>query len=173
MCGPFRVPTRDGDNYFTTFIDDFSRYGYALEIDARILNMVPTKNVGKTPYEIWHGRLPNCLFLGAMRFLMMFKTLLLSDKLKNLLPSSIILHDSKLAVEEAIPTNVVKQVPPKNKENNVAHAAPIIHKSSRPAHLLERYYGFQIDSEGHDLGDHYEPNTYHQAMVESGSKKWL
>nr|GFA82374.1 retrotransposon protein, putative, Ty1-copia subclass [Tanacetum cinerariifolium] len=29
---------------------------YALETAARILNMVPTKKVDKTPYEIWHGQ---------------------------------------------------------------------------------------------------------------------
>nr|GEY20098.1 hypothetical protein [Tanacetum cinerariifolium] len=31
---------------------------YALETDARILNMVPTKKVEKTPYEVWHGQAP-------------------------------------------------------------------------------------------------------------------
>ena len=28
VCGPFRSPTRHGERYFVTFIDDFSRYGY-------------------------------------------------------------------------------------------------------------------------------------------------
>ncbi|GKD42559.1 retrotransposon protein, putative, ty1-copia subclass [Tanacetum coccineum] len=153
VCGPFRIVSRQGANYFVTFIDDFSRYGYvyllkhkhkvfetfkvfqkevenqlgktikslrsdrgceymsqkfldhlkehgiishrtppytpqhngvserrnqtlldmvrsmmsqttlpksfwdyALESVARILNMVPTKKVDKTPYEVWHGQ---------------------------------------------------------------------------------------------------------------------
>ncbi|GJT39763.1 zinc finger, CCHC-type containing protein [Tanacetum coccineum] len=33
-----------------------SFWDYALETAARILNMVPTKKVDKTPYEIWHGQ---------------------------------------------------------------------------------------------------------------------
>ncbi|GJU98534.1 retrotransposon protein, putative, ty1-copia subclass [Tanacetum coccineum] len=33
-----------------------SFWGYALESVARILNMVPTKKVERTPYEIWHGK---------------------------------------------------------------------------------------------------------------------
>ncbi|GJU27082.1 hypothetical protein Tco_1165703 [Tanacetum coccineum] len=33
-----------------------SFWDYALESAARILNMVPTKKVDKTPYEIWHGQ---------------------------------------------------------------------------------------------------------------------
>ena len=28
ICGPFDVPSWDGEKYFITFIDDFSRYGY-------------------------------------------------------------------------------------------------------------------------------------------------
>lgn len=28
ICGPFDVPSLDGEKYFITFIDDFSRYGY-------------------------------------------------------------------------------------------------------------------------------------------------
>nr|GEY74369.1 hypothetical protein [Tanacetum cinerariifolium] len=127
VCGPFRIVSRQGANYFVTFIDDFSRYGYvyllkhkhevfetfkvfqkevenqlgktikslrsdhgerinqtlldmvrsmmskttlpksfwdyALETDARILNMVPTKKVEKTPYEIWHGQAPKLSYL--------------------------------------------------------------------------------------------------------------
>ncbi|GJY75680.1 retrotransposon protein, putative, ty1-copia subclass [Tanacetum coccineum] len=35
-----------------------SFWDYALETAARILNMVPTKKVEKTPYEVWHGRAP-------------------------------------------------------------------------------------------------------------------
>nr|GEX64348.1 hypothetical protein [Tanacetum cinerariifolium] len=33
-----------------------SFWGYALKFVARILNMVPTKKVERTPYEIWHGK---------------------------------------------------------------------------------------------------------------------
>nr|GFB74322.1 hypothetical protein [Tanacetum cinerariifolium] len=123
ICGLFRTTSREDANYYITFTNDFSRYGYvylikhkhevfemiktfqnevenqlrktikvlrsnrrggrnqtlidmvrsmmrlttlpmsfwgyALESTARILNMVPTKKVNKTPYEIWHGKVPN------------------------------------------------------------------------------------------------------------------
>nr|GFC00214.1 hypothetical protein [Tanacetum cinerariifolium] len=36
---------------------------YTLEYAVRILNMVPTKKVDKTPYEIWHGKAPNLSYL--------------------------------------------------------------------------------------------------------------
>nr|GEV32308.1 hypothetical protein [Tanacetum cinerariifolium] len=74
VCEPLRHVSRKGASYLLTFTDDFSRYGYvyllkhkhedyALEFDVRILNMVPTKKVDKTPYEIWHGKAPNLSYL--------------------------------------------------------------------------------------------------------------
>ncbi|GJS42188.1 retrotransposon protein, putative, ty1-copia subclass [Tanacetum coccineum] len=136
VCGSFRTVSRKGANYFITFTDDFSCYGfvylmkhkhevfenfkvfqnevknqlgkkikairsdkggeylshevserrnqtlldmvqsmmnlttlpksfwgYALETAARILNMVPTKKVDRTSYEIWHRKAPKLSYL--------------------------------------------------------------------------------------------------------------
>ncbi|GJS11887.1 hypothetical protein Tco_0368683 [Tanacetum coccineum] len=40
-----------------------SFWDYTLEFAARILNMVPTKKVKKTPYKVWHGSI-KCIFIG-------------------------------------------------------------------------------------------------------------
>nr|GEW70864.1 retrotransposon protein, putative, Ty1-copia subclass [Tanacetum cinerariifolium] len=40
-----------------------SFWDYALESAARILNMVSTKKVDKTPYELWHRKVPNLSYL--------------------------------------------------------------------------------------------------------------
>nr|GEZ31837.1 hypothetical protein [Tanacetum cinerariifolium] len=40
-----------------------SFWDYALETAARILNMVPTKKVEKTPYEVWYGKAPKLSYL--------------------------------------------------------------------------------------------------------------
>ncbi|GJS75609.1 retrotransposon protein, putative, ty1-copia subclass [Tanacetum coccineum] len=40
-----------------------SFWDYTLETAARILNMVPTKKVEKTPYEVWHGQAPKLSYL--------------------------------------------------------------------------------------------------------------
>ncbi|GJZ23970.1 retrotransposon protein, putative, ty1-copia subclass, partial [Tanacetum coccineum] len=40
-----------------------SFWDYALESVARILNMVPTKKVDKTTYELWYGKVPNLSYL--------------------------------------------------------------------------------------------------------------
>nr|GEU94498.1 retrotransposon protein, putative, Ty1-copia subclass [Tanacetum cinerariifolium] len=40
-----------------------SFWDYALESATHILNMVSTKKVDKTPYELWHGKVPNLSYL--------------------------------------------------------------------------------------------------------------
>nr|GEV61212.1 hypothetical protein [Tanacetum cinerariifolium] len=45
----------------TTLLKSF--WDYALESVACILNMVQTKKVDKTPYEIWHGQAPKLSYL--------------------------------------------------------------------------------------------------------------
>ncbi|GJR17798.1 retrotransposon protein, putative, ty1-copia subclass [Tanacetum coccineum] len=40
-----------------------SFWDYALESATRILNMVPTKKVDKTPYELWYGKVSNLSYL--------------------------------------------------------------------------------------------------------------
>ncbi|GKE27008.1 retrotransposon protein, putative, ty1-copia subclass [Tanacetum coccineum] len=40
-----------------------SFWGYALKSTTRILYMVPTKKVERTPYEIWHGKAPKLSYL--------------------------------------------------------------------------------------------------------------
>ena len=42
---------------------------------------------------------------------------------------------------------------------NDAHVAPILYRSGRIPQQLDRY-GYFIDTEGHDLGDYDEPETY-------------
>nr|GEV15021.1 retrovirus-related Pol polyprotein from transposon TNT 1-94 [Tanacetum cinerariifolium] len=45
----------------TTF--PLSFWDYALEFATHILNMVLTKKVDKTPYELWYGKVPNLSYL--------------------------------------------------------------------------------------------------------------
>ncbi|GKD95174.1 hypothetical protein Tco_1375011 [Tanacetum coccineum] len=65
----------------------------------------------------------------------------------------------ELVVEEDNPTNVVVQAPPQNQENDVAPATPVLRISGRDSHPLMRYYGYLIDSNIRNLGDHEEPET--------------
>ncbi|GJT00448.1 retrotransposon protein, putative, ty1-copia subclass [Tanacetum coccineum] len=44
-----------------------SFWDYALESATRILNMVPTKKVDKTPYELWYGKVLTFLLIGYLK----------------------------------------------------------------------------------------------------------
>ncbi|GJV30711.1 hypothetical protein Tco_1387159 [Tanacetum coccineum] len=61
-----------------------SFWDYALETAARILNMVPTKKVKKTPYEVWHGQAHKLSYLKVWGCEALVKrdTLTKLDKLK-------------------------------------------------------------------------------------------
>ncbi|GJR13725.1 zinc finger, CCHC-type containing protein [Tanacetum coccineum] len=86
VCGPFRTIPRELTPPYTpqhnglserrnqTLLDMVqsmmnlttlpkSFWGYALESAPLILNMVPTKKVERTPYEIWHGKAPKMSYL--------------------------------------------------------------------------------------------------------------
>ncbi|GKB94398.1 zinc finger, CCHC-type containing protein, partial [Tanacetum coccineum] len=49
--------------YLLGLIHTDSYWDYALETVARIFNMVPTKKVKKTSYEVWHGQAPKLSYL--------------------------------------------------------------------------------------------------------------
>nr|GEX01011.1 hypothetical protein [Tanacetum cinerariifolium] len=59
-------------------------WDYALETTARILNMVPTKKVEKTPYKVWHGQAPKLSYLKVQGYEALVKqdTLTKPDKLE-------------------------------------------------------------------------------------------
>ncbi|GJV95014.1 retrovirus-related pol polyprotein from transposon TNT 1-94 [Tanacetum coccineum] len=76
-----------------------SFWDYALETAARILNMVPTKKVEKTPYEVWHGQAPKLSYLKVWGCEALVKrdTLTKPDKLE---PSKWSLEDLEIIQEE-------------------------------------------------------------------------
>ncbi|GJS03672.1 retrotransposon protein, putative, ty1-copia subclass [Tanacetum coccineum] len=61
-----------------------SFWDYALESAARILNMVPTKKVEKTPYKVWHGQALKLSYLKVWGCMALVKcdTLTKPDKLE-------------------------------------------------------------------------------------------
>ncbi|KAA0062799.1 gag/pol protein [Cucumis melo var. makuwa] len=80
LCGPMNVKARGGFEYFITFTDDYSRYGYVylmqhkfevlekfkeykaevenalMQTAVNILNCVPSKSVSETPLKLWNDR---------------------------------------------------------------------------------------------------------------------
>ncbi|GKC25145.1 retrotransposon protein, putative, ty1-copia subclass [Tanacetum coccineum] len=123
-----------------------SFWDYVLESAARILNMVPTKKVEKTPYEVWHGQAPKMSYLKVWGCEVLVKcdTLTKPDKLE---PRSI---------------------------KCIFIGYPKKHwVTPSTTHLRTRSYVLYVDAEEHELGDLNEPAEYKAALLDLESDKWL
>ncbi|GKE65040.1 retrotransposon protein, putative, ty1-copia subclass [Tanacetum coccineum] len=134
-----------------------SFWGYAIEFAARILNMVPTKKVDKTLYEIWHVKVSNMSYLKVWGC-----EALVKQDTPNKLESR-----SNKCIFVGYPKEMMGYYfyyPPENKI--------FVTRYVRIPQAPERY-GFYIDAEEHELGDHEEPPNYRAALSDPKSKKWL
>ncbi|GJX72987.1 putative RNA-directed DNA polymerase [Tanacetum coccineum] len=192
-----------------------SFWGYALESVARILNMVPTKKVNKTPYEMWHGKVPNlsylkvwgcealvkrdtpnklesrsikCIFVGypketmgyyfyyplenkifVARYAEFFETNLIKQE-----ASGSTVDFDEIQSEDAQPSENTSLHQHEVEPDTIDPQTDVIpvRRSARISQAPERY-GFYIDAEEHELGDHGEPPNYRAALSDPESKKWL
>ncbi|GKE99830.1 putative retrotransposon ty1-copia subclass protein, partial [Tanacetum coccineum] len=113
---------------------------------ARILNMAPTKKVNKTPYEIWHEKVLNLSYL---------KNNLISQE-----ASGSTVDFDEIQREDAQPFENTSEHQLEVEHEDVKPQTDVIlvRRSTRIPQALERY-GFYVDAEEHELGDHGEPPT--------------
>ncbi|GJS32670.1 retrotransposon protein, putative, ty1-copia subclass [Tanacetum coccineum] len=173
----------------TTLLKSF--WDYALETAARILNMVPTKKVEKTPYEVWHGQAPKLSYLKVWGCEALVKrdTLTKLDKLESRSIKCIFVGYPKETMGYSF------HYPPKNKLLVARNAeflknCLITQKASGSLEDLEiiqeedthpsiRHDMPQIvcaytsNAEEHELGDLGEPANYKAALLDLESNKWL
>ncbi|GJS46258.1 retrotransposon protein, putative, ty1-copia subclass [Tanacetum coccineum] len=122
---------------------------YALETAARILNMVPTKKVDKTPYEIWHGQAPKLSYLkvwGCEAFVKR-DTLTKPDKLDPRSLNTSLNHEEEDQKFDELQSDINP-----------------IRRSTRIRHPTDRLCLY-IDAEEHELGDLGEPANYRAALL--------
>ncbi|GJU68951.1 retrotransposon protein, putative, ty1-copia subclass [Tanacetum coccineum] len=155
----------------TTLLKSF--WGYALETAARILNMVPTKEVDRTPYEIWHGKAPKLSYLKVWGCEALVK-LDTPDKLDSRFIKCIFVGLEIIQEEDTQPSkNTSKEhdevAPVEVKPQNVG--VPIC-RSARIPQAPDRY-GYYVDIEEYELGDFDEPPNYKVALADPESDKWL
>ncbi|GJU71646.1 reverse transcriptase domain-containing protein, partial [Tanacetum coccineum] len=144
-----------------------SFWGYALESAARILNMVPTKKVERTPYEIWHGKASKLSYLRVWGC----EALVKRDAPDKLDPRSI----KCIFVEEYIQPskNTSKEhnevIPMEVEPQNVK--VPI-RRSLRIPQVPDRC-DFYVNVDKYELGDLNEPPNYKAALSNPKYNKWL
>nr|GEY22859.1 hypothetical protein [Tanacetum cinerariifolium] len=140
-----------------------SFWDYALESAARTLNMVPTKKVDKTPYELWHGKVPNLSYLKESK-----RIVELEDE--DILPSK---NTSEHPIEEESLAPIVSQeedvIPVRRSVRT--HKAPdrlCLNVKIDPDRLC-----FNVEVEEHILRDLNEPANYKAALSNPEFEKWL
>ncbi|GJX70261.1 retrotransposon protein, putative, ty1-copia subclass [Tanacetum coccineum] len=155
--------------------------------DARILNMVQTKKVNKTPYEIWHKKVPNLSYLKVWDCEVLVKRDT-PNKLESRSIKCIFVGYPKETMESSRSTidfDEIQSEDAQPSENTSLHQHEVepdtvepqtdvilVCRSTRISQAPERY-GFYIDAEEHELGDHGEPPNYRAALSDPESKKWL
>ncbi|GJZ60323.1 retrotransposon protein, putative, ty1-copia subclass [Tanacetum coccineum] len=77
-----------------------SFWDYALESATRILNMVPTKKVDKTPYKLWYGKVPNFSYLKVWGCEALVKRDTLTHSNRRICMLSSLRNVSKLRISE-------------------------------------------------------------------------
>ncbi|GJU50924.1 retrotransposon protein, putative, ty1-copia subclass [Tanacetum coccineum] len=144
----------------------------------RILNMVPTKKVDKTPYEFWYGKVHNLSYLKVWEC----ETLLKRDtpnQLQQRYVKCIFIGylkettgyffyfspENKIVVASEIPMEVEGFEPPQEE------VVPI--RRSARTHRAPGRLCLNIEVEEYSLGDLNEPTNYKAALLDPKSDKWV
>ncbi|GKC46039.1 retrotransposon protein, putative, ty1-copia subclass [Tanacetum coccineum] len=191
VCGPFRTTSREGANYYVTFTDDFSRYGYVYLIKHKheVFETFKTfqneveNQLGKTIKALRldrGGEIPkgnNGLLLSypleskifVARYVDFFETNLIKQEVSG----------------STIDFDEIQSEDPQPSENTSLHQHEVEHDTVEPQTDVilvcrsiripqaPEQYGFYIDGEVHELGDHRKPPNYQAALSDPESKKWL
>ncbi|GJU27302.1 retrotransposon protein, putative, ty1-copia subclass [Tanacetum coccineum] len=131
-----------------------SFWDYALESATHILNMVPTKKVDKTPYELWYGKVPNLSYLKVWGCEALVKGICLANSNKDL-------------YAEFLEKNLISQ----EVSERAVELEEIQDEDTSPSKNRKFLWRWQVEE--HSLGDLNEPTSYKAAMLDSESDKWI
>nr|GFA10170.1 retrotransposon protein, putative, Ty1-copia subclass [Tanacetum cinerariifolium] len=160
-----------------------SFWDYALETATHILNMVPTKKVDKTPYEIWHGipkgndgysfNSPSENKVFVARNAKFFESKLLDLKISRSVEDLELIQ--KEDTNPSVGTSLDHEKDDQEIDKPQSDINPI-RKSSRTRRVQDRMCLY-IDAEEHELGDLSEPANYKAALIPPNARtvrsKWL
>ncbi|GJV60935.1 retrotransposon protein, putative, ty1-copia subclass [Tanacetum coccineum] len=136
-----------------------SFWGYALETAAHILNMVPTKKVDRTPYEIWHGKAPKLSYLRVWGY---------EALEKRDIPEKLDSRSIKCIFIEASGSHEHLKMSGSDKGLEI-----IQEEDTQPSNNTSEAYNEVAPIEVCELGDLDEPPHYKAALAYPESDKWL
>ncbi|GJZ47510.1 zinc finger, CCHC-type containing protein [Tanacetum coccineum] len=167
-----------------------SFWDYALKSATHILNMVPTKKVEKTPYELWYGQAPKLSYLkvwGCEET--MSYSFYYPPENKVFVAQNAEFFENSLITQEASGSlkdlEIIQEEdthpsenpsPHHDKDNQEIHELqsdiiPIL-RSTRIRHARDRMC-LNIEANEYELGDLTKPGNYKAALSDPEFDKWL
>ncbi|GJS93277.1 retrotransposon protein, putative, ty1-copia subclass [Tanacetum coccineum] len=176
-------------------IVSLSFWDYAQETATCILNMVPTKKVDKTPYELWYGKVPNLSYLKetmgyyfyfppenkivVARYVEFLEKNLLSQEVTGRAEELKEIQDKDTSPSEntsKIPMEVEGFEPPQEKVVPIVSGGIEGGGKVGEGGVEGEGEGGGVRSKGRDeggAGDLNEPTNYKAAILDPESDKWL
>ncbi|GJX98493.1 putative RNA-directed DNA polymerase [Tanacetum coccineum] len=151
---------------------------------TRILNMVQTKKVDKTPYELWYGKVPNLSYLKVWGCEALVKRDT-QDKLQQRSVKCIFIGYPKETMgrrakgleeiqdEDTLPSKITSEIPMEVEGFEPPQKEVILIPRSERTHRAPERLCLNVEVEEHSLGDLNEPTSYKAAMLDSESDKWI
>ncbi|GJT28586.1 retrotransposon protein, putative, ty1-copia subclass [Tanacetum coccineum] len=170
-----------------------SFWDYALETAIRILNMVPTKKVDKTSYELWYGKVPNLSYLKVwggypketMGYYFYFppENKIVVARYAEFLEKNLISQEVSRRVgelkeiqdEDTSPSENTREIPMEGEGFKPPQEEVVPVRRSARTHRAPEGLCLNVEVEEHSLGDLNEPTNYKAAFLdpESDKSKWI
>ncbi|GJT05679.1 retrotransposon protein, putative, ty1-copia subclass [Tanacetum coccineum] len=159
-----------------------SFWDYAFESAARILNMVQTKKVDKTPYKVWHGQTPKLIPKGNNSFYYPPEKKKIVARKAEFFENKVIDHEASGSLENleiiqkedthpSIDTSLDHEGDDQEIDETQSDLNPI-RRSTKTRRALDRMCLY-IDAEEHELRDLGEPTNYKAALLDPEFDKWF
>ncbi|GJV75402.1 hypothetical protein Tco_1506986 [Tanacetum coccineum] len=157
---------------------------YALESATRILNMVPTKKVDKTPYELWYGKVPNLSYLKEMMgyyFYFLPENKIVVARYAEFLEKNLISQEvsgrvvklEEIQDEDTSPSVNTSEIPMEVEGFEPPQEEVIPVRRSGRTHRAPNRLCLNVKVEEHSLRDLNEPTNYKATLLDLASNKWL
>ncbi|GJV91588.1 retrotransposon protein, putative, ty1-copia subclass [Tanacetum coccineum] len=170
VCGPFRIVSRQGANYFVNFTDDFSRYGYVYLLKHKhevfetfkVFQKEVENQLGKTIKSLWSDRGGEYM---SQEFLDHLKEHgIIAHRTPPYTPqhNGVLERRNRTLLDMSVISEIDEPL------SDINHSSGLKDRRS-PRDRLCLY----IDAEEHELGDLDEPTNYKAALKDLESEKWL
>ncbi|GJW23715.1 retrotransposon protein, putative, ty1-copia subclass [Tanacetum coccineum] len=165
VCGPLRHVSRQ-------------------ETTTRILNMVTTKKVDKTPYELWYGKVPNLSYLKEMMgyyFYFPPENKIVVARYAEFLEKNLLSQEvsgraeelEEIQYKDTSPSENTNKIPMEVEGFEPPQEEVVPIRRSARTHQAPDRLCLNIEVEEHSLGGLNEPTNYKAAMLDPESDKWL